>query len=121
MRQQAFTRQMRLRKQADFDRVHGSHAYAADDVLVVRASLNDSQLTRLGVSLSRKVGNAVVRNRWKRLVREAFRTQRELLPTGFDLVVRPRRGAVPEAAAIRRSLRQLTERIARQSRRGKSS
>src|SRR5687768_16277051 len=104
---------MRLRRQADFDRVHQRNAYAADDVLVIRASGNDLGHSRLGVSISRKVGNAVLRNKWKRLVREAFRLERSELPGSLDLVVRPRRGAQPESAAIRRSLRNLVMRLGR--------
>ncbi len=42
---------------------------------------------RLGITASRRVGNAVVRSRAKRLIREAFRATRELWPTGIDLVV----------------------------------
>jgi ribonuclease P protein component len=42
---------------------------------------------RLGITASRKIGGAVVRNRAKRLVREAFRAQKGLVPPGVDLVV----------------------------------
>ena len=42
---------------------------------------------RLGITASRRVGNAVVRSRAKRLIREAFRATRELWPVGIDLVV----------------------------------
>jgi ribonuclease P protein component len=106
-------RQVRLTRQADFNRVHQANLFAADGTLVIRAVLNEKNLTRLGVSISRHVGNAVVRNRWKRLIREAFRLDRSQLPTGLDLVVRPRRGGVADRAAIQRSLRQLTGRLAR--------
>jgi len=106
-----FSKRLRLRKQADFDRVFGGKAYAADDVLVVHGCRNELTRTRLGLSISRKVGNAVVRNRWKRLIREAFRTHRAELPVGFDLVVRPKRGAVPVLQAVSRSLPQLARRI----------
>lgn len=42
--------------------------------------------TRLGVTVTRKVGHAVVRNRIKRLVREAFRRERHLFDDGYDMV-----------------------------------
>jgi ribonuclease P protein component len=116
MRRYRLTRSQRLRRQLDFDRVHGSNVYAADKVLVVRGCANGLPNTRLAVSLSRKVGNAVVRNRWKRLVREAFRLQLPELPRGLDLVVRPRQGATADFLAIRRSLLDLTARIARYAR-----
>lgn len=47
---------------------------------------------RLGITVSRKVGNAVVRNRAKRLIREAFRATRSLWPADVDLVVIVKRG-----------------------------
>ena len=71
----------RIRKQADFDRVYKARVYVADDVLVINGDANGLAHSRLGLSMSRKVGNAVTRNRWKRLIREAFRLSREQLPT----------------------------------------
>lgn len=103
----------RIRRQADFDSVYRSNVYAADDMLVVNASRNDLEHPRLGLSVSRRVGGAVVRNRWKRLMREVFRQCREQLPLGIDFVVRPRRGAEPSYAAIAKSLPRLAQRIAR--------
>jgi ribonuclease P protein component len=49
--------------------------------------------SRLGITASKQVGNAVVRGRCKRLVREAFRTQPGLVPAGVDLIVIVRAGA----------------------------
>lgn len=113
---QAFPKTHRVRKQADFDRVHRTQAYAADDVLVLRGSRNGLPHARLGLSVSKKVGNAVVRNRWKRLIREAFRTSTAKIPAGMDFVVRPRKGANPSLAAIQASLPQLCRRVARRAR-----
>jgi ribonuclease P protein component len=61
--------------------------------LVVIVARREEGPTRLGVTVSRKVGPAVVRNRLKRLVREAFRLHRHELPAGLDLVVVARHGA----------------------------
>ena len=109
----AFPRAVRLQAQRDFDRVYRDGQHAADATLVVLGVPNGLGQSRLGLAVSRKVGKAVTRNRWKRLIREAFRTQRRQMPAGFDWVVRPRRGAVPEFGAIDKSLRHLLPRIAR--------
>ncbi len=67
---------------------------------------------RLGLSVSRKFGHAVMRNRWKRLLREAFRICREELPQGIDLVVIPRGGDDPELGVLLQSLPGLANKIA---------
>jgi ribonuclease P protein component len=103
----------RLRHQRDFDRVFADSQHAADKVLVVLARRNELAWSRIGVVVSRKVGTAVVRNYWKRLVREAFRLQQHALPAGLDLVVRPRRGGEPEFHALCRSLLTLARRLDR--------
>jgi ribonuclease P protein component len=108
---QRFPKSVRLLRQADFQRVHGSHLFAADRHLVVKGARNGLAKTRLGLSISRRVGNAVVRNRWKRVIREAFRRQRGQLPGGWDLVVRPRKGAIPHAGNVARSLVSLVRRL----------
>jgi ribonuclease P protein component len=111
---QRFPREARLRRQAEFDRVYGQNVYAADATLVVQGCRNGMTRSRLGLSVSRRVGNAVLRNRWKRLIREAFRRHYHQLPQGIDFVVRPRRGAHPSYVAIQRALDRLTRRIERQ-------
>jgi ribonuclease P protein component len=107
----------RVRKQADFDRVYQARVFAADAVLIVNAAANGLTHSRLGLSIGRSVGNAVVRNRWKRLIREAFRLSRSELPTELDLVVRPQKGAAAELEAVRRSLAALAARVAKRAHR----
>lgn len=111
---QRFPAAVRLRKQPEFDAVYAANRYAADATLVITALPTSRPITRLGLSIGRQYGNAVARNRWKRLIREAFRRNRSRLPTGLDLVIRPRRGAVADYLAIERSLLELTRRVARE-------
>ncbi len=112
-----FPKSDRVRLARDFLRLHESSLFAADQVLVVKAVQNETETTRLGLAVSRRTGNAVARNRWKRLIREAFRTRRSELPGGWDLLVRPRRGAVAEARPISESLVRLVARIDKFARR----
>lgn len=75
-------------------RVHTPHF-----VLIVARGPEPSAPSRLGVTVTRKVGSSVRRNRVKRLVREAFRLDPELLPVGIDLVVIAKEGAPTLALA----------------------
>lgn len=109
---QGFNKEQRLLSRSDFDRVYKQDHFAADDVLVIRARRSNS-CSRLGLAVSKKVGNAVVRNRWKRRIREAFRQQQSGLPNGLDIVVRPRKGAVCDFQAIADSLKKLMQRLDR--------
>ncbi len=106
-----FPKSVRLRTQFEFDAVYNGDAFAADDVLVIKAIRSRTDVTRLGLSVGKKVGNAVVRNHWKRRIREAFRKQQAELPKGLDLVIRPKRGAKADYAAIHRSICRLAQRL----------
>src|SRR4051812_15817074 len=108
-----FRPEHRVRKQADFDRVYRARVFVADAVLIMNAAENGLTHSRLGLSIGKIVGNAVVRNRWKRLIREAFRLSRSDLPAGLDLVIRPQKGAIAEYQAVQRSLVALAEKIAK--------
>jgi ribonuclease P protein component len=84
---ESFPKTARLRKRPQFLRLSrtGKKVHSANFVVIGKA--NDVGETRLGVTVSGKVGNAVVRNRIKRLVREFFRRHRRKLPPGLDVLV----------------------------------
>ncbi len=104
---QRFPKTVRLVSQLDFDRVFRDGIVASDSVLVLHAVRGKQPWTRIGLSVSKRVGNSPTRNRWKRLIRESFRLQKNEIPLNIDLVVRPKRGAVPEFELIFASLLKL--------------
>lgn len=114
----SFTKEQRLRTGADFDAVFAAKFSVGDGVLVVHARPNGLDHARLGLAVSRRVGNAVRRNRWKRCLREAFRLAQHDLPA-FDLVCLPRLRDKPTLvvvdAALRGLVRRLEKKVAKQS------
>jgi len=113
MGDERFLAEHHIRRGIDFRRVYQRRCAASDNLLLVLGCENDLPHARLGLSVSRKVGNAVVRNRWKRLIRESFRITRRRLPEGVDLVIIPRQGATPTLAAMLESLPRLAGRVGR--------
>lgn len=108
-----FLRCYRIRKTAEFRAVYARKARASDQCLLVYARENGLDHPRLGLSVSRKVGNAIVRNRWKRLIREAFRLNLTQLPQGVDLVVIPKQSPAPPFREVEASLCGVARRAAR--------
>ena len=88
-----FPKYCRLRKREDFRKVKNGHCRFSGEGLVIDTCASQKG-PRLGITAPRSYGNAVLRNRFKRLVREVFRTYRHLLPP-LDLVVLPKKGAKP--------------------------
>jgi ribonuclease P protein component len=82
-------RKQRLRKTGQFKAAYAARARIGDGRLVAYALANGTGVTRLGVSVGKRCGGSVQRNRIKRLLREAFRLARAEFPAGYDIVLVP--------------------------------
>lgn len=109
---QTFSQAERIKSPLRFEEVFKNGVVAADGVLVIHVSWNNFRHPRLGLSVSKRVGNSPKRNRWKRLIRESFRKQKDTFPF-VDIVVRPKRGAIPDYGEIFNSLAALVARACR--------
>ncbi len=106
----------RLAHQRQFDAVYGAKVQRASGPLVVHGAPNGLAHHRLGLSIGRRIGTAVARNRVKRMIRDAFRHVQHEVPEGdrrYDLVVSMRPHDPMPAAEYRRRLRDLITAIDR--------
>lgn len=82
-----------LKKNQDFQIVFKEGKSRANKYFVMYVRKNDKDISRLGISVSKKVGNSVVRHRVKRLVKESYRLHENMFNSGLDIVVIARKGA----------------------------
>ncbi len=107
----------RLSRSADFDRVfRAGRSHAGRELVLYVFPRGETESPRLGLSVSRKVGGAVERNRVKRLLREAFVIEGARLPQGADVVIvaRPAAKGLAEReglAGMRGALADLVGRV----------
>ena len=106
---------LRLRHKRDFDAAYASGRRLGDGFFAVTVRRNDVGAARLGLAVAVKVaGNAVARNRLRRIIRESFRLHQRELPAA-DLVVSARPPARSAAAgALRASLAALWKKVGEQ-------
>lgn len=82
-----------LKKNSDFQRVYKQGKSYANRYLVLYVLENGTACNRIGISVSKKVGNSIVRHRLKRLIKEAYRLQEDKFYRGLDIVVIARMSA----------------------------
>lgn len=111
MRDYRFPKTYRLRRQKDFDRVFAAKCRVADEWIAIYGWINELDHPRLGICASSRLGAAVRRNRWKRMIREAFRLLKWELPPGLDLVVIPQAYMCPPLQTLQSSLWRLSRRL----------
>ena len=83
-----------IKTNGEFRSMYARGKNAAGVYLAVYARRNRSGLLRLGLTVSSKIGNAVVRNRTRRRIREAYRLREEMFSPGYDIVIVARGRAV---------------------------
>ena len=98
-----FPWRQRIIRSADFRSLYQSGRRCDAGKFVLFARPNELGCHRLGLTVSRKVGNAVVRNRVKRLFREIFRRSSAAIPCHFDFVVNAKRDCATAAYTVLRA------------------
>ena len=76
-----------LKKNKDFQTVYNNGISYANKYLVMYVMENHTKKNRLGISVSKKVGNSVVRHHLTRLIRESYRLSEEHFQSGYDIVI----------------------------------
>jgi ribonuclease P protein component len=87
MKRFSFPKKKRLVSNSQFKAVMARGWRLSNGILMLYMAENDLEYSRLGVSIGKSHGNAVARNRLKRLMREAFRQNRDRIPAGFDYLL----------------------------------
>ena len=109
-----FPKSHHLRKGREFDAVYAAKCAKRVGPLRVHGKPNELDHARLGLSIGRRVGGAVIRNRLKRMLREAFRHPQHELPGAYDFVIVGYAHAPLEAEDYRRLLTDAAARIDRE-------
>ena len=110
MKKLSFPKEKRLVTNSQFKAVLARRLRVSDSLLILFIAENSCSWPRLGVSVGKSCGNAVMRNRIKRLLRQAFRQNQDQIPAGFDylVMISPESVKLNDSADPREFVKQLT-------------
>jgi len=101
-----------LKKNHEFQRVYRKGRFFVGKYMSMYILPNNSEKNRLGISISRKYGKSVRRNRLKRLIRESYRLFEEFIDSGYDIVINARQNQdMPEFSAVKKEMRHLLKKL----------
>ena len=90
---------VRLKDNKEFVRLYGKGAFVSCGMCTVYYRRNGRKENRIGISTGKKIGNAVMRSRARRVIRQAYRENEADFPKGYDIVITARQAA-PSASPI---------------------
>ncbi len=101
-----------LKKNYEFAKVFNKGSFYVGRHIIVYVLPNKQSFNRIGISVSKKAGNAVLRNRKKRLIRESYRHYEDCILKGFDLVIAARaEESVPKYTALLKEFKYLIKKL----------
>ncbi|MHC4456081.1 MAG: ribonuclease P protein component [Planctomycetota bacterium] len=110
MKRFSFPKKKRLVSNKQFEAVLARRLHVSDGLLTLYVAENDCGYSRLGVSVAKTCGGAVVRNRLKRLLRESFRQNQGEIPAGFDylVIISHRSVSLDNSTSLKELVKQMT-------------
>ncbi|OAG27616.1 ribonuclease P protein component [Thermodesulfatator autotrophicus] len=116
IKKESFTKDERLRRRKEYERVYREGKRLSLPYLRVILAPNTLGYSRLGLSVSKKVGNAVKRNYVKRVLREIFRRNKDMFPASHDIVIIPKKAILERSPAeIKKDLAYLLNKYEKNS------
>jgi len=112
MKEQSYRKPERITKRSRFKTIYDQGVWRSSKNFTIVTCDNPQGARRLGITVTRKTGNAVKRNRIKRLIREFFRLHKNLFPERRDVVVMAKRNVPP--LTFRQACHELTELFTRE-------